>query len=1201
MIFKLDMIQKFERDFKQELNQDKKYLPIYDKLVVLLHDINPTIESIDQKLAYEQQLALDVNLQIHKKYATEIDIKNQDLKTFNESHKTIIDAFQKEKITKLQKINQEQKIIVKDFELKKQNLEDIYDEKQKQIEQNLKRELAQFEKQKQIARKVNQEITQEIELELKETKLNLEKTYAASINEVNTELEQFEIDKQKELDEIDAQFIELKSENDKVYLDIRNNYHQLTKEFNISINKLKKAHEKAKKTLETNYQAQLKPVTERLEQLNDDYQSSIDKAKKAYQMQLIDLDQQFNDQLSAYEDKKARIIHVSNESITLLNSKLSAYRESITQEKIDQSRSIRDQMKHTEDYRQKEKMNRDLTRALNAIDNDLNKQILRTHKDITIKQKKLQQDLFDHDVKHLRQMNDWRLKRNLLSYDYKQDLAKIDLNYNHNQSLSKKHVDLIKSTYKHQLYTIDMTLKNNLLPLESQLSIQSMVQERELNLLNNDQHLANYTSKLNIAKINHKYQLLVEQAKLKEYIAKLDYDSETQVVQITTQLELEKTKLKRDLTIEEQDIRANIAKAIFDKHKQQNYKVYLTDLDLIEEQEYLNDVEKRYLIEHIKLEQHLKFQQQEFLLLETKSAHQANQSHEKALRLMKLYLNELNYNQKQIELLFEALRLYYQKHYELKQIIKTLYLLPSHPEVFKHILKQCISLLEAFQLGIKETINYFKTLDESFYHKKIEDLTGYKYMIKHEDVMNLYEQELSKIESQKSLIKKDIKQLEQQFFINQQNLEKQELFVIQLKKVSENIQSDTIKSKVKHQDLKENQRLILNHEKEIKIIKHRLTKIQKTIDQKYILLTPFDKQVETIQSNMKKEQQILEIHKEKESHLYQVFNHTNQNIYHSLLTIFSEFTQVHINFIKSLDDTVYVTDSLLYQEEKKLDKEHLIFGQKIIKHQQAFLSHIINFYTTNDEKQDEIIIDFNKAQEHLTSELSANKKSVLNNIKKQQMHLITQKQKDIKAHIQSHKNELKVKSINDKKEVLIISNHIKILETNLEFYINKMKQELQLINDNQIQVASQSLTEYKKQHMTLNHNNYKQVSKFDGILDNEVKNFQALDTSISNKNQALLMRFEQNRAKQLAQFEEKKDSNQANILKSSDANKKDIKTYDQEIALMQETRSYEIRNMKEQTKRFQSKSEKEQQRVYRSELVSLRKNYRFKLKALNLR
>ena len=74
-------------------------------------------------------------------------------------------------------------------------------------------------------------------------------------------------------------------------------------------------------------------------------------------------------------------------------------------------------------------------------------------------------------------------------------MQKIDLNFNHNLSISKKHLTLLEETYKYQLHVLNITLKKDLLQLETQLQIQSHVQERELNLLNNDQHLSNYLKK----------------------------------------------------------------------------------------------------------------------------------------------------------------------------------------------------------------------------------------------------------------------------------------------------------------------------------------------------------------------------------------------------------------------------------------------------------------------------------------------------------------------------------------------------------------------------------------------------------------------------------------------------------------------------------------------------------------------------------
>jgi len=794
-ILKIDNIEKFESLFKHELDHDQKYLPIQKKLVVLLHDINPTLSWIDKNIKFREKIAIDISLQIHQNYIRQINELNQELISFSEEHKAMIDQFQKEKIAALQKINKEQKNIVKTFEDSKQSLKDNYDEKLKKFEQQLKRELSQFEKEKVKARKIYQETSKEIEDEKKETLFNLEKRYAAIINDVNQNLELLEIDQVKELDDIQSQSSHQKETNDKTYLSIKNNYHQLTSEFNIAINKLKKTHEKAKNTLESNHQKHVEPVHERLEKHNSEYLETVEKAKKTYQLNLIKLDEAFNEQKTAYEDKKAKIIHQSNETITLLNSKLSAYRESISQEKIDQSRAYRDLIKHAETEREKDKINHELTNILKALDNDLNKQILRTQKDIIVKQKELQQKLFNHDVKHLKEMNDWRLNRNLLSYTYKQELGKIDLNFNHNLLLSKKHLSLLEETYKFQLHMLNKTLKKDLLPLETQLLIQSLVQERELNLLNNDQHLSTYLSKFEIAKITHSYQVKREDEKLKEQKAKLDFDSETQVVQITTQLELEKMKSKRDFTNNEQDIRTEIAQAIFDKNKHHIHKQYLLDLEEINHKELLNQIDKKYQIEKVKLDQEQKHHTEEFTLLEKKSYHQAEMSHQKALRLMKLYLNELNNHQRQSEMMFFLIRTFYKKHQQIKDVIKELYLLPSHPEVFKHILKHALDLEFTLKDGIKNSILTFKSLDFDYYQKKIDDQTEYKYMLKHEDSMNLFEQELTKNKTQEADIKKEIAALEQQFFVNQQDIERQTQFLNQLNKISDSIAKGVIETK----------------------------------------------------------------------------------------------------------------------------------------------------------------------------------------------------------------------------------------------------------------------------------------------------------------------------------------------------------------------------------------------------------------------
>ncbi|AUD62989.1 hypothetical protein BK010_05075 [Tenericutes bacterium MO-XQ] len=1156
---------------------------------------------IDQHIHYKHKISIDVSLQIHKNYVKHIERLNKDILKSVEDHKTNLDQFQKDKIQDLQKINKDQSVLTKKLEQDKLALKETYEDKLKKLEQQLKREISQFEKEKATARKLYQEQSNDIEKEKKDTQSSLETNYKKKIEDVNLAIENFQKEKTEALIDNDKETQTVKDANDQTYLTIKNNYHLLTTQFNTAINKLKKAHDKAKNTLKKEHQKKIDPVHAKLEELNTEYQQTVDKTKKDHQQQLLDLDEAFNVQKTTYEEKKQRIVHQSNETITLLNSKLSAFREAIHKEKIIQSRAYREKMKHADDPHVKEKINHNLTSVLRGLDNDLNKQILRTQKDITMKQKELQQKLYQHDINHLKEMNDWRLKRDFLAYDYKQDIAKIDLNFNHNLLASKKHLNLLEETYKYQLHVLNMTLKNDLLRLEIQLQIQSHIQERELNLLNNDQHLASYLSKLKTAEIEHDYACKIEKENVKAIVAKLDFESETQFLQISTQLELEKMKSKRDFTISEQDMRREIAESVFEKNKHQIFKTYTLSLEEAKHKDNLNLIDKKYQVELIKLDQQRKHHEQEFLLLEKKTNHQKELSNQKAIRLMKLYLNDLNLRQYQSEMLFYGLRLFYKKHKTIQSVIKTLYLLPSHPEIFKKMLNHLNDLEQVLKDGITQMINEFKSIDLEYYQKKIDDQTSYKYMLKHEDAMNLYEQELQKIHTKQKDIQKDINLLEQKFFQTQQALEKQNQFVIQLQKINDNIASGVIPAKHKHHDMKENQKLILNHEKEIKNLKHRLSTIEKQIDKKHQKMLPYDKQVDHIKESMEKQQKLLKKHQTKESNFYLKYQLESQHLHEKIQSDFDSLISAHLSFIENLNDTAYVTDSLLYQEDKKLKKAQMIFENHLINNQQQMLNHMFDFYHASDKKQDDIVEDFNKAQEHLLNELKSNQKQTMDQLDSNELKIKDQKEKDLKTELQGYKEGKDQKNQELEKSLATIQATIKQLDIKLQGHLEFMKQELKSLNDNQTQVANQSFADYKKQMEHIEAQYQKHVQKYDQHLELENKTYQNFLQSTENKNQGLLTRFEQTRLKTLDTFKQKNIAYDEDMKKSKLSIDKAHKNNTLDLQSLNSNRAHEIRNMNEHTTKYHVKAQKLQQRVLRQELKHLRKNYRFKIKSLHLK
>src|SRR5690606_3771052 len=118
------------------------------------------------------------------------------------------------------------------------------------------------------------------------------------------------------------------------------------------------------------------------------------------------------------------------------------------------------------------------------------------------------------------------------------------------------------------------------------------------------------------------------------------------------------------------------------------------------------------------------------------------------------------------------LRKHYSHQIILRDTIIELYHLPSHPEVLKETIKIITKLHEALSDSRLNILEFYKAIDHQFYVKKIEDLTGYKYMLKHEDMMNYYDSEIQKIDEKKKNIEKEIKAFEDSFFANQTAMEK---------------------------------------------------------------------------------------------------------------------------------------------------------------------------------------------------------------------------------------------------------------------------------------------------------------------------------------------------------------------------------------------------------------------------------------------
>ena len=327
----------------------------------------------------------------------------------------------------------------------------------------------------------------------------------------------------------------------------------------------------------------------------------------------------------------------------------------------------------------------------------------------------------------------------------------------------------------------------------------------------------------------------------------------------------------------------------------------------------------------------------------------------------------------------------------------------------------------------------------------------------------------------------------------------------------------------------------------------------------------------------------------------------SQRLHEKIQSDFDSLINAHLSFIENLNDTAYVTDSLLYQEDKKLNKAQLIFENRLINNQQQMLNHMFDFYHASDKKQDDIVEDFNKAQEHLINELKSIQKQTMDQLEENELKIKDQKEKDLKTELQAYKESKAQKHQELDKSLATIQATIKQLDIKLQGHLEFMKQELKSLNDNQTQVANQSFADYKKQMEHIEAQYQKHVQKYDQHLELENKTYQNFLQSTENKNQGLLARFEQTRLKTLDMFKQKNIAYDEDMKKSKLSIEKAHKNNTLDLQSLNKNKTHEIKNMNEHTTKYHIKAQKLQQRVRRQDLKHLRKNYRCKIKSLHLK
>ncbi|MBE0700402.1 MAG: hypothetical protein IH571_01825 [Acholeplasmataceae bacterium] len=1193
-------MKSFEHDLKEQLNTEKTYLPISKKLVVLLRDIQPFVIEMEQSLNQEQERFVKKNLSINRNYLDYVENSQKALKIILEKNQNEVEKTQKANNLRMKETNRKHLELLNQMDLKieeaKTRAQDVY----KKAEQGYQRELSIAGKRIIDIKAVHQHATTNVEKEKKSTFENLNKHYEERIIAIENDFEIFQAETTEKKALVQAHNQQTSELNDDSYLTIKNSYNHLSVQLNKKISDLKKHHTQAIIVVEKDFTTKKAPIEKAIDALKIAYDESKQKTLASYSEKLNGLNVIFDVQKLTFESKKEKIIHESGESITLLNSKLSAFRETIGKDKLQTSREMRDEMKTLESNADKDRMNHQLTRKLNAYDNELNKQIIRTRKDIFNRQRVMQNRLFLHDQNHLKEINDWRLKRVLFEYQKKQETAILEMNFAHNMNAYNQQLKLCETYFTFQKEMLLLNHNRDVLPLETQLLIAASIQERELNLLANDAHLS-------IA--NHKIeeQELEFQLKKKMLIAKYDkdraqtrYEADQQVNNISTQLEIEKEKAKRDLSIQEQDLKIQMSGQLREKTKLAGDYDLNQEILLFEHDRELIILSHQYELEQIKQLTQQEFVKRQFISNEARFKNQQLLSNEKTMRLQRSYRNELEFNQEQSEIFMQTMRMMHQHFISFRNAIKELYLLPCHPEVFKSILgivKDLHVELETSMLDILET---YQEKDQTFYAKKVEDLTGYKYMLKHENLMNTFDSEIRKVEQQKSDHINEIRKLENLTLITQTNIEKNLAFIEHLEKINQGLKEQSMKRENRHLEIKENNHLISNHEHDIKRLTQDLQRLEKEIEEKHKLLLPINNTLNRLDLKQEKAKSELDVEKHKEAALFYRFMSRNQVIYQILSGDIRSYILNLNTFMQMLANEVYISETFLEQALKQVDKAHQLFEKQLMTHQQKMLNLMLSFYLKNEKEQNIIVEGFKKSTSGLIKSLNKThketKKASLSNQKKAGVDLnrkVFEQKQNLKKKLENHNQAYQ-------KNYFVIQTQIKSTEDKITQTALKLSQEVKLLSDNQQSIALQFEQEYQNKINSITDNYQKELDQISNFLDTQNKNHIALGISIETKNQALLGKYQVQYEKILFNMGQKQNHIHVQMNKAKESIEVKHKNHQEWLKRINQRREDEIKNIQEHLRRFTLETKSMQNKTYVKEIRILRKSHRFKMRMLKL-
>lgn len=1130
---------------------------------------------------------LNLNLVVNRQYsdysenyskalALSLTKNNEQINKYNIEAEASINSLQQKIIKEKKVLNQ--KIVIEQDNNIKNNVENlkIYDEEIRIINKEISERTA-------ASNLVNQRLENEKSIKLAEYEKELE----IKISELNTNIESLNNTYNSDLFVLKESIkndLQVKDDN---YLTIKKTHSQSLIKLNSFIDNQKII---SKEQLQVNidkHSELIKSVDEKINEENNLHQVNKEEINAKYLEKTKALNIVFDVQKDVYNNKTSELINKNNIAVTAINKTIRTNREIIEQRIITLEKEKWSKHSKTSSIEEKSSINKEYNKLINKQKNDLLSLGFKNKLELSKQEIIFQTSLFNHDFDHIKQINEWRYSKNLYDLERKEQLEKELSRYNHVINSHEKKKILYNNILSNKQEIVNVYLDKDLLPIESQLFFATSLQNREISLLNLEFESNKLNNQFNQKLLSTKLYLDEHIHRYNLELIKNEYAHKTKTLTIQYQLEIEREILKRNhdvgilkLNLDIQNALLNQKNAKYDEVlnsaiKESSINIELLNHDFLYESKNLRKVASIEKQKRNSIMQEIKIKNQ-ILVIKNKSI--------RSILLSKNHTESREaINRKYFDI---SLNIYYQEEKLYKELLSFISI-PAHPKKVRSLVAVSLETIDYFKDIVLEILEEFTKIDQIEAKEQLASLSEYKFRVKHEEILNNYNNSLKNINTRKNELTLKENELKEEYN-NLENKFKQNLLLVKLYSKNNNGIDPNFNSK-------DELAAIRNENKSLKSSMDKNLKLRQVIIKDLIPLNESIKKYSDI-----KDKNELSLNKEinNEQKEYTLLLEKQNKTLLSAKKYLKNHTMSLNKQYNLLIEKPYISDATYSNVKKKFEQIYMNLYKTLVKFNQKLLNFWINTHLIQKNEQTKLIDQFDTSSNLAIAQIKKNYSRFIS---------LDEKETDLlkRTHLEN-KNKLNINLVNQikdsKQKIIDIEDGYKKYYNAKELEIseskNSIKSNLELTTINLNDVIANLNSNYQAQLAK----SEKTYSKDNLKLDNQIKSINNdLESNISRTNSRtnlIISKHETERKNHLKNMTFKRNKLSSLISKLELKNKSLINDYEFEVNENLKLSKKVQRDLVIEKNKNIIKNKRDRNKLTNKERNSLKKSYKFKSKQI---